>query len=117
MQYAVKEEDKNNSYLLIYKIEIFNIIFDYLKNYLDDFREIIKKYYYSLHKIFEDLDNINDINEIINLLIENKIYGFKILFNLTNINNVITNQENIKNLILNEIKDFKININLVNNLI
>ena len=78
-----------------------------------DYEAILKDYpnYYELIK------EINDINKIFNLLIENKIYGFKILFNLTNINNVITNQENIKNLILNEIKDFKININLVNNLI
>lgn len=75
----------------------------YKKNHYPNYYELIKK--------------INDINKIFNLLIENKIYGFKILFNLTNINNVITNQENIKNLILNEIKDFKININLVNNLI
>lgn len=115
LQCAVKEEDKNNSYLLIYKIEIFNILFDYFSNYLiDDFKKLIKNHYPNYYELIKE---INDINKIFNLLIENKIYGFKILFNLTNINNVITNQENIKNLILNEIKDFKININLVNNLI
>ena len=115
LQYAIKEEDKNNSYLLIYKIEIFNILFDYFSNYLiDDFKKLIKNHYPNYYELIKE---INDINKIFNLLIENKIYGFKILFNLTNINNVITNQENIKNLILNEIKDFKININLVNNLI
>lgn len=115
LQYAVKEEDKNNSYLLIYKIEIFNILFDYFSNYLiDDFKKLIKNHYPNYYELIKE---INDINKIFNLLIENKIYGFKILFNLTNINNVITNQENIKNLILNEIKDFKININLINNLI
>ena len=115
LQYAVKEEDKNNSYLLIYKIEIFNILFDYFSNYLiDDFKKLIKNHYPNYYELIKEIDNIN---KIFNLLIENKIYGFKILFNLTNINNVITNQENIKNLILNEIKDFKININLVNNLI
>lgn len=115
LQCAVKEEDKNNSYLLIYKIEIFNILFDYFSNYLiDDFKKLIKNHYPNYYELIKEIDNIN---KIFNLLIENKIYGFKILFNLTNINNVITNQENIKNLILNEIKDFKININLVNNLI
>lgn len=115
LQYAVKEEDKNNSYLLIYKIEIFNILFDYFSNYLiDDFKKLIKNHYPNYYELIKE---INDINKIFNLLIENNIYGFKILFNLTNINNVITNQENIKNLILNEIKDFKININLINNLI
>lgn len=115
LQYAVKEEDKNNSYLLIYKIEIFNILFDYFSNYLiDDFKKLIKNHYPNYYELIK---KINNINKIFNLLIENNIYGFKILFNLTNINNVITNQENIKNLILNEIKDFKININLVNNLI
>ena len=115
LQCAVKEEDKNNSYLLIYKIEIFNILFDYFSNYLiDDFKKLIKNHYPNYYELIKE---INDINKIFNLLIENKIYGFKILFNLTNINNVITNQENIKNLILNEIKDFKININLINNLI
>ena len=115
LQYAVKEEDKNNSYLLIYKIEIFNILFDYFSNYLiDDFKKLIKNHYPNYYELIKEIDNIN---KIFNLLIENKIYGFKILFNLTNINNVITNQENIKNLILNEIKDFKININLINNLI
>ena len=114
LQCAVKEEDKNNSYLLIYKIEIFNILFDYFSNYLiDDFKKLIKNHYPNYYELIK---KINNINKIFNLLIENKIYGFKILFNLTNINNVITNQENIKNLILNEIKDFKININLVNNL-
>lgn len=115
LQCAVKEEDKNNSYLLIYKIEIFNILFDYFSNYLiDDFKKLIKNHYPNYYELIKEIDNIN---KIFNLLIENNIYGFKILFNLTNINNVITNQENIKNLILNEIKDFKININLINNLI
>lgn len=114
LEYAVKEIDKDNSYLFIYKTEIFNIIFDYFNNSLNDFKKIIKDYYSNYYELIKE---INDINKIFNLLIENKIYGFKILFNLTNINNVITNQENIKNFILNEIKDFKININLINNLI
>ncbi|WP_432633915.1 glycosyltransferase family 4 protein, partial [Brachyspira sp.] len=61
LEYAVKETDKNNSYLFIYKSEIFNIIFDYLNNSLDNFKEIIKKYYYNLYKIIECIDNINDI--------------------------------------------------------
>lgn len=103
LEYAVKETDKNNSYLFIYKSEIFNIIFDYLNNSLDNFKEIIKKYYYNLYKIIECIDNINDINEILNPLIENKIYGFSILFNITNISNIIINDENINNLILTEI--------------
>ena len=115
LEYAVKEIDKDNSYLFIYKIEISNILFDYFSNYLiDDFKKLIKNHYPNCYELIKEIDNIN---KIFNLLIENNIYGFKILFNLTNINNVITNQENIKNLILNEIKDFKININLVNNLI
>ena len=115
LEYAVKEIDKDNSYLFIYKIEISNILFDYFSNYLiDDFKKLIKNHYPNCYELIKEIDNIN---KIFNLLIENNIYGFKILFNLTNINNVITNQENIKNLILNEIKDFKININLINNLI
>ena len=103
LEYAIKETDKNKSYLFIYKTEIFNIIFDYLKNSLDDFKEIIKKYYYNRYKILEYIDNINDINEIINLLIENKIYGFSILFNITNITNIIINDKTVNNLILAEI--------------
>lgn len=48
-----------------------------VNNSLADLKKIIKKYHRNNYKIIE---NINDINEIFNLLIENKIYGFKILF-------------------------------------
>ena len=101
LQYAVNEKDKNKSYLLIYKTEIFNIIFDYLENSLTDFKWTVKKYYYNFYKIIECMENIN---EIFNLLTENKIYGFSILFNITNIANIITNDNNIYNIILTEIK-------------
>lgn len=115
LQYAVKEEDKNNSYLLIYKIEIFNILFDYFSNYLiDDFKKLIKNHYPNYYELIREIDNIN---KIFNLLIENKIYGFKILFNLANITNVIVDNKDITDLILNEIKYYKAKINLVNNLI
>lgn len=103
LEYAVNEKDKNKSYLFIYKTEIFNIIFDYLNNSLSDFKELLKKYYYSCCDIIEPMDNINDINQISNLLNQNKIYGFLILFNIADINNIITNNENINNLILTEI--------------
>lgn len=113
LKYAIKETDKNKSYLLIYKTEIFDILFDYLSNYLlNDFKNLIKEYYIDYYKIIE---NVNDINEIFNILIKNGIYGFAILFNITNIANIITKDKNITNLILNERKYLKneIYINLL----
>ena len=114
LEYAIKEIDKNNSYLFIYKTEIFNIILDYFNNSLSDFKKIIKDYYSNRYELIK---NMSDINQIFDILIENNIYGFSILFNLANITNVIVDNKDITDLILNEIKYYKAKINLVNNLI
>lgn len=114
LEYAIKEKDKNNSYLLLINDKIFDIIFDYLENSLIDFKKLIKEYYFDFYKSVKDINDTKQIFNFFNLLKQNKIYGFSILFNMTNIRNIITNNENINDLILSEREYFKKNLKFNN---
>lgn len=111
LRYAIKEKDKENSYLYMHEAVNFHLISFYTNNSITKFKEIIINYYPS---IYNNINCLTDINKIIETLLKENIYGIKIILLLTNITNIIVNNYKCKELILSEIKgteyDNKINI-------
>ena len=74
------------------------LIYFYLNASITNFKEVIIKNYPNVDK---DIKNLSELNEISNILIKKNIYGIKILLLLTNIKNIIVNNDKCKELIIN----------------
>ena len=111
LRYAIEEKYKENSYLYMHEASNFYLIFCYTNTSITEFKEMIINYYPS---IYNNINCLKDINKIIETLLKENIYGIKIILSLTNITNIIVNNDKSEELILNEIKgteyDNKINI-------
>ncbi len=98
LKYAIEEKDKENSYLYIHEAHQLFLIYFYLNASITNFKEVIIKNYPNVDK---DIKNLSELNEISNILIKKNIYGIKILLLLTNIKNIIVNNDKCKELIIN----------------
>lgn len=111
LKYSIKEIDKNNSYLYIHEVCLHNLLFAFFDDDYEKFKQSIINHYqiYDSYIIKE-----KDKYQLIKTLLNNNIYGIKIILSLTNITNIIVNNDKSEELILNEIKvteyDNKINI-------
>lgn len=111
LKYSIKEIDKNNSYLYIHEVCLYHLLFAFFDDDYEKFKQSIINHYqiYDSYIIKE-----KDKYQLIKTLLNNNIYGIKIILSLTNITNIIVNNDKSEELILNEIKgteyDNKINI-------
>lgn len=116
LQYAIKEENKNNSYLYLYDTDYLLLIFKLCNNSIERFKEMINQYY---NFIYQDIKSYSDISKIIKFLKKENISGINIILSLSKINNIIIHNKSYKNIITNELKRtaFNSNINFTETLI
>jgi hypothetical protein len=95
---AIKEKDKKNCFLFCHEINLSNLLFFYLT--LRDYKQIIKTVYPDLFYDSFEFDNlpVNNIREAVR-------YGFRGILFLTNITNIIVNNDKAKQLLLDDIKN------------
>ena len=103
---AILENDEQNSYLFLDKENIFILLYSYLTD-INKLNEII---FNSYPKIKNEINKINNFENLYSILISKNIYGIKALTELTNIKNIILENDNnkTKNIILNELEENKI---------
>ncbi len=103
---AINEFDKNNSYLFVDKNNIFILIYSYLESFAK-FKDMITSCY---PKISEQIVMSNNFENLYGILISHKIYGIKILAEMTAIKNIIFEDGNIKTKerIISELQEYNI---------
>ena len=111
LKYAIEEKDKENSYLYMHEANNLSLIFYYLNTSIKNYKKILMNYYPNIDNYIKKSEYIYQIEEIAP---KEKVFGVKIILQLTNIKNIIVNNDKCKELIINEVKgteyDNKINI-------
>lgn len=94
LKYAVKESNKNNSYLYLHEASLLGLLYYYFDCSEETLYNYLRIYY----------PNIKYRYKLLNYLTINNIYGIRLVLGMTNINNIIVNNNRAKELIINEIK-------------
>jgi glycosyltransferase involved in cell wall biosynthesis len=95
---AIEEKDKAKCFLYCHEINLQNLLYLFIG--FHDFKHVIKTVY---PDIFQDNLDINNLSfEEIKKIVS---YGFRAILSITNISNVIVNNDKAKQLLLEEIKD------------
>ncbi|WP_157160010.1 glycosyltransferase family 4 protein [Brachyspira pilosicoli] len=110
LKYAITEKNKERSYLYLHDINLLFLLYSFLNNDINKFIKLIVKYYGE--EIYSKIKELKNIREMVSILSNNKINGVKIIISLTNISNIIVNNESAKELLIHEMKYslYKINI-------
>lgn len=111
LKYAITEKNKERSYLYLHDINLLFLLYYFLNNDINKFINLIIKYYGE--EIYSKIKEIKNIRKIVNILSNNKINGVKIIISLTNISNIIVNNESAKELLIHEMKYSLYKINIV----
>lgn len=94
LKYAIKESNKNNNYLYLHEASLLGLLYYYFNCSEEALYNYLKLYY----------PDIKYKNKLLNYLTINNISGIRLVLGMTNINNIIVNNNRAKNLIINEIK-------------
>jgi hypothetical protein len=95
---AIEEKNKKNCFLFCHEVNLLGLLYTFLT--FSDFKQIIKMLYPDYIHSHLQFDNLSfeNINAIVRC-------GFRAILSLTNISNIIVNNDNAKQLLLEDIKN------------
>lgn len=109
LQMAVREKDKNNSWLYLHEARLIDFIFAYFQN--ENKTEELKallKYCYP-----DSISNnvlLQPLNKVLEYASKHKIYGLRIIHRMTGISNIIVNNDCARELVEAELKDYNVTV-------